>query len=320
MNKILVTGASGWIGRHCVPLLASKGYAVHAVCRNRPPDPTHSNVSWHEVDLLAPGNGAEIILRVHPDCVLHLAWYAEPGKFWEAKENLDWVRATLELLRAFADNGGKRFVGAGSCAEYACNSGECVENSTPLIPNTLYGASKHAVESILRCFGLDIGFRSAWGRIFYLYGPHEHPSRLVAYVVRSLLSREPALCSEGTQILDFLHVEDAAAAFAALVESDVQGAVNIGSGRPIAVRDVLEEIGRQLDRRELIQFGARSSTSGPESLWANVQRLKSETAWLPHFTLATGIKQTIEWWKSRMDLPACPDARGAGDPLQTRRR
>lgn len=303
MSEILVTGASGWIGRHCVSLLASKGYAVHAVSRHRPLELMPSNVSWHGTDLLAPGSVTELIRRVRPDRVLHLAWYAEPGKFWEAGENLDWVRASLELMRAFAEHGGKRIVGAGTCAEYECDAGECLEDSTPLNPKTLYGTSKHAVERILHSFGPSTGVGHAWGRIFFLYGPREHPSRLVAYVVRSLLFGEPAQCSDGIQVLDFLHVEDAASAFVALLESDVQGPVNIGSGLPISVRDVLQEIGRQIGRSELIQLGAIKQSSGIKRLWPNVQKLERETGWSPRFTLTTGLKQTIDWWRNSERIP-----------------
>ena len=298
MKRILVTGASGFIGRQCVPLLVSKDYEVHALSRRRPAEKALPNVSWHKVDLLRPGRAAEFIGRVRPDCVLHLAWYAEPGKFWEARENLDWVRASLELLCAFADNGGKRIVAAGTCAEYDCSAGECVENATPLIPTTLYGTSKHALERMLHSSSRQTGLSSAWGRIFFLYGPHEHPSRLVAYVVRSLLQGEPALCSEGGQILDFLYVEDAASAFIALLESEAQGPVNVGSGRPVAVRDVLQEIGRQLGRLDLIRFGARAGSSETDRFWANTQRLVKETGWAPRHTMASGIEETIEWWRN----------------------
>lgn len=303
MSEILVTGASGWLGRHCVSLLSSKGYTVHAVSRRQAQESMPPNVIWHGIDLRAPGSVTELIRRIRPDRVLHLAWYAEPGKFWNAGENLDWVRVSLELLGEFAEQKGKRIVSAGSCAEYRCDSGECLENSTPLVPDTLYGTSKHAVERLLHCFGSQTSLSHAWGRIFFLYGPREHPSRLVAYVVRSLLSGEPAQCSDGTQILDFMHVEDAASAFVALLESDAQGPVNIGSGTPISIREVLQEIGTQIGRPELIQLGAVKRNSGSKYLWANVQKLAKETAWFPRYTLTTGLQQTIEWWRNSFMIP-----------------
>jgi nucleoside-diphosphate-sugar epimerase len=89
----------------------------------------------------------------------------------------------------------------------------------------------------------------------------------------------------------------------ALLESDVQGPVNIGSGSPVSIRDVLQEIGRQIGRPELIQLGAVKRNSGSKYLWANVQKLEKETAWFPRFTLTTGLQQTIEWWRNSVMIP-----------------
>ena len=138
MSKVLVTGAGGFLGRQCLPILVAKGYDVHAVSRRRIATPL-PGVSWHELDLLGAGAPCAIIHQVQPECLLHLAWYAAPGKYWEARENIEWVRASTDLLSAFTANHGKRVVAAGSCAEYALNPGECWEERTLLLPSTLYG-------------------------------------------------------------------------------------------------------------------------------------------------------------------------------------
>ena len=169
---------------------------------------------------------------------------------------------------------------AGSCAEYEWGGGECKEDTTPLRPRTLYGTAKHAFERILNSWSRQAGLSSGWGRIFFMYGPYEHPLRLVAYVVRMLIQGRPALCSDGTQIRDFLHVEDVASAFVALLESEVQGPVNIGSGAPVAVRDLLLSIGRYLERPELICFGARNSAGEPAAVWANVRKTGQQESWV----------------------------------------
>ncbi len=317
MNEVLVTGASGFIGRQCLPLLVAKGYDVHALSL-RPEPCSIPGVSWHRHNLLQPGSAAALIRQLRPQSLLHLAWYAVPGKFWEARENLEWLRASLELLVSFADHGGERFVAAGTCAEYEWDNGkkahdgknennekneiegstgECNEDTTSLLPSTLYGVSKHALQQIVHFSRRQTGLSSAWGRIFFLYGPHEHPVRLVAYAVQSLLLGEPAFCSDGSQVRDFLHVTDAAAAFVSLLQSEVEGPVNIASGKPTSIREVLEEIGQQTGRTELLHFGARPSEAEASRIWGNVCRLKEEVGFSPQYDLASGIRQTIEWWR-----------------------
>lgn len=298
MRSVLVTGANGFIGRHCLPLLAVKNYEIHAVGRNRSVSGL-SDISWHQADLLQPGCSTRLVQEVRPDWLLHLAWCAVPGKFWETLENIRWLRTSLELLSAFAESGGKRMVVAGSCAEYGPDTGECLENKTPLTPSTLYGTCKRALSDILSSPTFQATLSSACGRIFFLYGPSEAPSRVVAYVIKSLLKCQPALCSEGRDVLDFLHVDDVASAFVALLESDVRGPVNIASGIPIALSKVLQEIGKQIGRPELIHLGARANNSHNFRIWANTKRLTSEVGWTPRYDLSRGIAQTIEWWQKQ---------------------
>ena len=199
MKRVLLTGGSGFIGKQCLSLLVAKGYEVHALARKLPAwtaAPTGaSEVFWHELDLLYPGGPTEAIKRIAPEYLLHLAWYAVPGKFWDAPENREWVRASLELFDAFRARGGERLVAAGSCAEYASRAGECSEDRTPLAPTALYGCSKHELQQKLDAWSKQVGVSAAWGRIFHLYGPHEDPSRLVAYAIRSLLRSPGSILS-----------------------------------------------------------------------------------------------------------------------------
>ena len=117
MKKVLLTGARGFIGRHCLPLLTANGYEVHAVSsakqERRSGDP-----HWHQVNLLDPGEVMDLIERVRPTHLLHFAWYSIPGKYWDSIENCRWVEASHFLLNMFANKGGHRVVIAGTCAEY----------------------------------------------------------------------------------------------------------------------------------------------------------------------------------------------------------
>lgn len=300
MNKVLLTGATGFIGRHCLSSLLANGYEVHAVsCRPRPEDP--SGVHWHQADLLNPARVSELMADVRPSHLLHLAWFAVPGKYWTSPENLRWVQASLDLLRGFARHGGRRVVMAGTCAEYDWRYGYCAERVTPLAPSTLYGTCKHSLQLMSDAFAQQAELDAAWGRIFFLYGPHENPNRLVASVVRAVLSGEPAPCSHGNQLRDFLYVQDVADAFVALLDSGVSGAVNIGSGRPVALRDVVYKIAGKVERQDLIQLGALTAPANePPMLVADVSRLSDEVGWSPGYDLDLGLEQTINWWKNHV--------------------
>jgi nucleoside-diphosphate-sugar epimerase len=309
MKRVLVTGATGFVGRHCLAPLGARGYEVHAVSTaGRAPDDAPPDVRWHACDLLRPGASARLLAEVEPSHLLHMAWYAAPGKYWTAVENLAWVRASLELLEEFARRGGRRAVSAGTCAEYDWTFGFCSETLTPLAPSTLYGNCKHALRLVWEAYAREAGVSAAWGRIFFLYGAHEHPDRLVSSVVRRMLRRERVPCSHGRQVRDFLHVEDVADAFAALLESETQGAVNIASGRPVSLREVVGLIGARLEGGELVDFGALAAPQGdPPVLLADVRRLREEVGWRPRLGLGEGLARTIEWWRSRADDEAGRD-------------
>jgi nucleoside-diphosphate-sugar epimerase len=302
MKRVLVTGASGFIGRHSLPPLVAKGYEVHGVYSGSSPVAVQG-VHWHRANLLKGDQRVQLMRDVIPTHILHLAWTATPGVYTQSADNVAWLESSLHLVRLFADLGGMRIVTAGTCFEYSWEYGYCREHLTPLEPGTLYGACKHALQVALSGFSRQGGFSSAWGRIFFLYGPHEHPARLVSSVIRALLKGEPAPCSPGTQLRDFLHVEDVAAAFVALVDSEVGGAVNIGSGSPVAVRDVVNLIGHELDRSDLVKLGALPARPGePHLLVADIRRLEAEVGFTPRYGLEDGIRETIRWWRDEADL------------------
>jgi len=235
---------------------------------------------------------------VQPTHLLHCAWYAVPGKYWTAAENFRWVEVGLHLLEAFADHGGQRVVGVGSCAEYDWHDGHCSELTTPLNPATTYGLCKHASQLLLTGFSKHAKLSAAWGRLFFLYGPHEPAERLVASVVQSILREEPARSSHGQQIRDFLYVQDAADALVALLDSDVLGPVNIASGVPVALHEVVQEIADQLERPDLVLLGAIPTLENePPLLVADVARLHDEVGWSPQYDLPGGLAETIKWWK-----------------------
>jgi nucleoside-diphosphate-sugar epimerase len=299
MKTVLVTGASGFVGRHCLPELPSRGFQVHAISRNGKPEPL-PGVSWHRTDVLDEAAVTALVARLRPTHLLHLAWVTDHGAFWTSPENVTWSRATLNFLQAFAAAGGQRVVVAGSCAEYDWRFAGCVEGLTPLAPATFFGACKHATQTIASGFAHQCGLSLAWGRLFFGYGPHEGPARLVPSVVRALLRGQPAPCTQGKQMRDFLFGPDIGSAFVRLLDSGVEGPINIASGVPVAVGEVALRVGRILGRSDLVLLGALPERpNDPPLLVGDCGRLNKELGWSPRHDLDDGLKITIDWWRSR---------------------
>lgn len=299
MTRVLVTGATGFIGRGTLGALRSRGFEVHAVARRE--GPSEDGVRWHAADLLAADTAARLLAAARPTHLLHLAWETRPGAYWTSPDNLAWVEASLRLVRAFAEGGGTRAVLAGTCAEYAWEEEtHCVEDVTPLEPATLYGTAKHALRLVVERYAPEVGLSAAWGRIFFVFGPHEHPARLASSVARALVAGEQAPTSHGNQVRDFLYSEDLADAFAALLDSNVRGAVNLASGEPQPIRTLVEALAAAAGRPDLLQLGARpASPSEPASITADVGRLRDEVGWAPPRTLEERAADTVRWWSER---------------------
>jgi len=287
-TRVLVTGAGGFIGRHVVPLLVAQGHEVHAV--GRTPVALPGLAGFHALDLFDAGAVRALMEEIRPQRLVHLAWNATPGRFWSAPDNLDWVAASLLLTRAFAAAGGSRAVYAGTCAEYDWSAPLLDEAATPLRPHTLYGTAKAALQSVLAAAAPGLGLSIAWGRVFFLYGPGEAKGRLVPDVIDALLEGRPAECSAGTQKRDFMHVEDVARAFVALLDSAVTGPVNIASGECRPLSDLISRIGVLLGRPDLIRLGARPMQAGePPELRAATAILSEQTGFRPRYSLDEGL-------------------------------
>lgn len=296
MTRILITGATGLIGKHAVERLIADGLEVHAIVRTIP-EPLPPDVHWHVCDLLV-GDVAELVARINATHLLHLAWTTEHGTFWNAPENRDWQAASERLAEAFALAGGKRIVMAGSCAEYDwtdLGDGVCRESETVLKPHTLYGQVKAEMSLWLVDFAAANGLSQAWGRVFFPYGEGEDYRRLVPSVCLALQAGEEAECSSGRQVRDFMAAEDVGWAFAALLMSGVEGAVNVASGEPHTIAEVAQMLGDVAGRPDLVKLGALPDRADdPPVLVADVARLRDEVGFTPTFGFLEGLERAYD--------------------------
>jgi len=300
--RVLVTGAAGFIGSHVARRIVQEGHTVYGVDRKgvgqeRLMD-LLDRIHFLELDLRDEGAVRSMISEIRPDCAIHLAWYAVPGQYWTAPENLDCASMSLSLAKALAESGCKRLVAAGTCAEYDWDYGFLSEAVTPLKPRSLYGVCKNATRQILQAYCDRVSMGFAWTRFFYLYGPGEPRERLVPSVVLALLNGQTAKCTHGEQIRDFLCVEDVASAVWAVTKSDFTGPVNIGSGQPVKIRTLVEMIARLVGGGENVEFGPMpASVEEPPLLVADVRKLRAHTGWTPTRSLEDGLRQTVSWWQ-----------------------
>jgi nucleoside-diphosphate-sugar epimerase len=309
-KRVLVTGATGFVGRWSVAPLLRSGFEVHATASGQTsleaPAELHG-AALHTVDLLNESSIDALLERVRPTHLLHFAWIATPGIYWQSPENSRWLSAGRHLLQSFHRLGGERAVMAGSCAEYDWSQvAVCDELSSPLASMSdpklsAYAASKLAMHAALAEFSHRARLSSAWGRIFFQYGPYEHPDRLVPSVIRHLLEDQAALCTHGRQVRSFLHVADLGESFAELLKSAVEGPVNMGSDERVVLADLIGSIAREVGRPELVRLGARPAPAGePAVLIPVVRRLRDEVGWRPSLSLHQGLVDTIDWWRAAL--------------------
>lgn len=280
--RVLVTGATGLIGRHLAGPLARRGYEVVTLGR------TGAGLTG---DLLAdPEDVAE---RAGASHLVHLAWHDAPAARMTAPENLDWAVASLRLLRAFAARGGKRAVMVGSCAEYDWTGAGRLSEDAPLRPATPYGAAKAGTGIAALGLAGSLGVSLVWARPFFIYGPGEPKGRLFGDILKGLSAGETVDCTDGLQRRDFLHAADVAGALAHLLASGAEGAVNIGSGEAVEVRRMIGTLARLLGREHLIRLGARRRPADdPALVEADVTRLAS-TGFRPEYDMEGGIRAVL---------------------------
>jgi nucleoside-diphosphate-sugar epimerase len=259
-ERVLVTGATGFVGRQVVRRLAARGCALRLIVRR-----------GREAEAAALPNVESIVstadLFAEPEewgaaaCrdvqrVIHLAWFGEPGAYLESEQNLDCLAGTLRLAKGAALAAVPRFVGIGTCMEYDLTGGP-VSVATPLRPVTAYAAAKAATFLALSQWFPLRRVEFAWCRLFYLYGEGEHPARLIPYVESRLAAGEPAELTSGEQTRDYLDVGAAAGQIVDVTFGTVRGAVNVCSGVPVTVRQLVERIADRYGRRDLLRFGSR---------------------------------------------------------------
>jgi nucleoside-diphosphate-sugar epimerase len=292
MKRVLVTGARGFLGHASARVLQAHGWDVVGVSRT-------DEGAHLRADLLDARAVRSMLNEVKPTHLLHAAWRPVHGDVMRSPENLTWLAASLNLVREFHDAGGERVAVIGTSAEYDWTAGLCRNHVTPLRPASLYGAAKHALYIALDSFAKTVGLSFVWPRVFDVYGPGEHETRLATSVIRAIVRGEPAMCTYGSQVRDYLHIDDVARGIVAALESEHQGAIDIAGGQGIAVRDLVLAIARALGREDLVHLGALPAPEHDVALVVgDPAEAEAQLGWKPRIRLQDGVRQMVAWGRT----------------------
>lgn len=285
-KKILITGATGLIGKEVLPYLLGKGYEVYAITMEPMPN---TIINWVECDICDSKALAKVLEEIKPEYLLHFAWITG-GDYLTSENNLLLRDAGKNLIRLFKENGGKRAVYAGTCFEYDMD-GSIIKESNKINPKTLYAQCKNELREYCELFAKENDLSFGWGRIFYVFGHNEKSSRLTVKVIETLKKDQEFYLGAPDNCLDYMYTKDIAQAFIALMESYYDGAVNICTGHGILLKDYLLKIQEIMHKQGLIKYDSNKDSA--LNIVGDNTLLKTVVGYTPQYTIEAGLREII---------------------------
>lgn len=289
MKKVFLTGGTGLIGTQTIPLLRKAGFEILALTIDEAM-PEEEGVAFVKANLFDQNALSAILAKYQPEYLLHYAW-SSTGMFHD-NMNFDFLTASINLLKAFAENGGKRAVMAGTYAEYGYHN-EILKEDMPPEPINVYSQCKNFVREIAQAYCKHNGVSFGWGRIFSAFGKEKDPRRLTSDVINHLKSNEPVIIRSGSLIRDYIYTKDIAAAFVSFLDGPVEGIVNICTGVETSIHDYVMKIAKAMDREDLVIFQEQPSPQQVRVV-GDCTRLNKEVGFYPKYSLEEAIQEILQ--------------------------
>jgi UDP-glucose 4-epimerase len=311
--RVLVTGATGFIGSHLTRRLVDDGAEVHALTSTvSSVYPTRlvdlrDRITLHGGSLTDRSAMDVVADAARPDVVLHLAAYTHVGKSWDRVDECVQVnvQGTVNLLQALARRGYDRFVYTGTSEIYGNVDVPFVEEG-PVNPVSPYSVAKYAGERYCRMFVQGRGWPIVMLRPFNAYGPWQSPDRVIPEIIGRAVRRQPLRMTQGLQTREFNHVDDLVDGFvrAATADGVVGEVLNLGGGEEISMRDLATTLLRLMDDPVPAQFGALPERPTEISrMRADAGKARTLLDWQPRVSLEDGLQRTIAWYTAELSRP-----------------
>jgi nucleoside-diphosphate-sugar epimerase len=297
-QRILVTGASGFIGSHLCSRLCQEGAEVHAVYRSRRPADLANQHCW-QADLANLEDMRKIVRNARPEVIFHLASHVKGAPDLEHvlptfQSNL---QSTVNLLTVAAGSNCRRVVLTGSLAEPEVENGE-------IFPSAPYAAAKWASSGYARMFHALYKLPVLIARVFMVYGPGQMDlTKLIPYVTLSLLQGRTPRISSGERLVDWIYVADVVNGFLALAQaSDVDGAtLDLGSGSLVSIRGIVQQLTMSIGGEVNAEFGALRDRPLEPTRLAKTAETFAKIGWKPQVALQEGLERTVAWYRGELE-------------------
>jgi nucleoside-diphosphate-sugar epimerase len=292
--KILITGATGFIGSHLVKKLSDKGHEVLALSRTIPVQ-SNKCVSWIAADLCYPETYRDRINDFLPEVLIHLAWGGIPD--FSLNNSLNNLNSSLNLISFVAEIGScKKILISGSCWEYSNHEGECFETDLAL-PNNYFTLAKNSLREWISMIAEQKSIDFGWFRLFYVYGPGQRFEALLPTIIRGIKEGKVPNIKNPYNANDYIFIEDVVVAFEQAVDQKfTSGIYNLGSGASTSAIDIcriVEKVSHEsLFLSEKLEKSLLMKTSNT-NFWANIAHTKKQLNWSPKISINEGVR--IVW-------------------------
>lgn len=295
MRRILITGATGFLGRNVLEYMDFSSNEVWVVGRHCPK--LQERMHFLECDLRNGNSVLECLKEARPEILVLLAWDVSSQSYWESFENHTWADSSVRLAHAFLEQGGRQILFAGTSASYDYSLGWLKESASYEHPASLYGISKLYTSNAIKRLAENYGAIYCEARLFAIYGTYEKQNRLIPLTAYRLMQNEGVVNKKGELVRDYIHVEDAARAIHLLLEKKAEGVYNISSGKPVSIRSIVEEVARLLGKQDRISFEQTDFKGEFPHIVGDNAKLK-QLGFEYKYDISSGIKAAVEWLKT----------------------